>query len=61
MKIFVLDDAVELFKKGFKMQLSRIVESLPKCQHLYLSTTFKDRRIEDYLEEFVPVVAHIKA
>jgi superfamily II DNA/RNA helicase len=61
MKIFVLDDAVELFKKGFKMQLSRIVESLPKCQHLYLSPTFKDRRIEDYLEEFVPVAIHIKA
>lgn len=61
MKLFILDDAVDLFKNGYKMQISRIAESLPKCQHLYFSHTFKDRRIEDYMEEFLPVAMHIEA
>lgn len=61
MKLFILDDAVDLFKNGYKMQISRIVESLPKCQHLYFSHTFKDRRIKDYMEEFLPLASHIEA
>jgi ATP-dependent RNA helicase RhlE len=61
LKLFVLDDTLELFKKGYKMQLSRMVESFPKCQHLYFSTSFDDRRIEDYLEEFLPITASIVA
>jgi len=60
LKLFILDDATTLFKNGYKMQLSRIVESLPKCQHLYLADNFKDRRIEDYMEEFLPVYQNIK-
>jgi hypothetical protein len=38
-----------------------MVESFPKCQHLYFSTSFDDRRIEDYLEEFLPITASIVA
>lgn len=60
LKLFILDDAIDHFKNGYKMQISRIVESLPKCQHLYFSTSFKDRRVEDFLEEFVPVTLHIE-
>ncbi len=54
LKLFVLDDAVELFKKGYKMQLSRLSDSM-KCQHLLFSHSFKERRIEEYLEEYVPI------
>lgn len=61
LKLFILDDAIEHFKDSYKMQLSRIVESLPKCQHLYFSNTFNDKRIEDFLEEFIPMVHKIKA
>lgn len=61
LKLFILDDAIEHFKDGYKMQLSRIVESLPKCQHLYFSNTFNDKRIEEFLEEFIPMIHKIKA
>ena len=61
LKLFILDDAIEHFKDGYKMQLSRIVESLPKCQHLYFSNTFNDKRMEEFLEEFIPMIHKIKA
>jgi superfamily II DNA/RNA helicase len=61
LKLFILDDAIEHFKDGYKMQLSRIVESLPKCQHLYFSNTFNDKRMEEFLEEFIPITYKIKA
>jgi superfamily II DNA/RNA helicase len=61
LKLFILDDAIEHFKDGYKMQLSRIVESLPKCQHLYFSNTFNDKRMEEFLEEFIPMTYKIKA
>jgi superfamily II DNA/RNA helicase len=61
LKLFILDDTIELFKKGYKMQLSRIVESFPKCQHLYFSNSFKDHRVEEFLEEFLPMTTKIKA
>ncbi|MES2799004.1 MAG: DEAD/DEAH box helicase [Bacteroidota bacterium] len=53
LKLFVLDDTLELMKKGHKFRISRIAESLPKCQHLMFSETFNDKRIEEYLEEFI--------
>ena len=53
LKLFVLDDAIELFKKGFKMQLSRLAESIPKCQQILLSYSFSDRRMEEYIDEFL--------
>lgn len=61
MKLFVIDDALEIFRKGYKMQLSRIAESLPKCQHLLLSHSFSDKRVEEYLDEYVPVHQVIEA
>lgn len=61
LKLFILDDAIEHFKGGYKMQLSRIAECLPKCQHVYFSNSFEDKRLEDYLEEFVPVTMKIEA
>lgn len=61
MKLFVIDDALEIFRKGYKMQLSRIAESLPKCQHLLLSHSFSDKRVEEYLDEYVPVHHVIEA
>jgi superfamily II DNA/RNA helicase len=61
MKLFVLDDAIELFKSGYKTQISRIAESLPKCQYLMASQSFSDKRIEEFLDLFVPVSLHIEA
>lgn len=60
MKLFMLDDAIELFKSGYKMQLSRIVESLPKCQHIYASNSFNDRKMNEYLAEYLPVNIRVK-
>lgn len=61
LKLFILDDALDIFKNGHKMQVSRIAESLPKCQHILFSHSFKDRRIEEYLDEFVPVTYTVEA
>jgi superfamily II DNA/RNA helicase len=61
MKLFILDDAVDLFRKGHKMQLSRLSDSMPKCQHVLFSHSFAERRIEDYLEEYLPVHELIEA
>jgi superfamily II DNA/RNA helicase len=61
LKLFVLDDAIELFKGGYKTQISRIAESLPKCQYLMASQSFSDKRIEEFLDLFVPVSLHIEA
>jgi len=54
MKLFVLDDVLTLFKDNHKIKIARIVESLPKCQHMLFASSFKDPRIVEYLEEFVP-------
>jgi hypothetical protein len=51
--MLILDDMVELFRKGHKMHLIRLYESLPKCQHILFSHSFKDERIESYMNDFV--------
>jgi superfamily II DNA/RNA helicase len=61
LKLFILDDAIELFKNGYKTQLLRIAESLPKCQFILSSASFSDQRINEFLEEFVPVHTHIES
>jgi superfamily II DNA/RNA helicase len=61
LKLFVLDDAIELVKGGYKTQISRIAESLPKCQYLLASVSFSDERIVEFLDEYVPVYNHIEA
>lgn len=61
LKMFILDDALDIFKNGHKMQISRITESFPKCQYILLSHSFKDRRVEEYLDEFVPITQLIEA
>jgi superfamily II DNA/RNA helicase len=60
LKMFILDDALEILKLGHKMRISRISDSLPKCQHLLFSDNFNDDRIKEYMEEHIPVVFHIK-
>ena len=61
LKLFILDDAIELFKGGFKTQISRIAESLPKCQYIVSSSSFSDQRITDFLDEYVNIFTHIEA
>lgn len=54
MSVFVVDDFEQQMKKGFNMQISRLAESLPKCQHVYLTNSTSDARVQQYLETFVP-------
>ncbi len=61
LKLFILDDAIDIFKSGYKSQLTRIAESLPKCQHILASQSFSDKRIEEYLDLFVPISMQIEA
>lgn len=61
LKMLILDDMVELFRKGHKMHLIRLYESLPKCQHLYFSTTYTERRTADFIEEYLPIYQTIEA
>lgn len=61
LKMFIIDDALEIMKANHKMRLSRLADSLPKCQHLLFSYSFSDSRIEEYMEEFIPVIHHLEA
>jgi superfamily II DNA/RNA helicase len=53
-KLFIVDDIRDQMKAGFNTELNRIAESLPKCQHLYLSTSFIDQRLDRFIETFIP-------
>jgi superfamily II DNA/RNA helicase len=59
LKMFIIDDALEIMKANHKMRLSRLADSLPKCQHILYSSSFSDSRIEEYMEEFIPVINHL--
>lgn len=59
LKMFVVDDFLEMIKKGHGTSISRVAESLPKCQMLFYSYSFKDDRIEHFLEEYVTVVHYV--
>jgi hypothetical protein len=61
LKLLILDDMVDQFRTGHKMHLIRIFESLPKCQHLYFSTTFAERRTAEFIEEYLPIYQTIEA
>lgn len=60
LKMFVLDDALTLFKEGHKMRIERVVESLPKCQQILFSPTMKDYRVQEYIEQFIPYAVSIE-
>ncbi len=59
LKLFVLDDLYDMMRAGHKIQLARLSESLPKCQHVYASHAFSDRKTDDFLEELGLVYAEI--
>jgi superfamily II DNA/RNA helicase len=61
LKLLILDDMVDQFRTGHKMHLIRLIESLPKCQHLYFSTTFAERRTAEFIEEYLPIYQTIEA
>ena len=58
--VFVVDDLDQQMKKGFNMQISRLAESLPKCQHVYLTNSTADARVQQYLETFVPFAESVE-
>jgi len=60
-KLFILDDATELVKGQSKTQIERLVESLPKCQHILTTNNTNDKRLEDYLENIVQHFSLIEA
>ena len=58
LKLFVIDDIQDQMKKGHCAQLKRMAESLPKCQFVLTSHSFADKRVQEFIEEFMP--AHQK-
>ena len=60
LKLFILDDADEIFKKGHKMQISRISESLPKCQHVIFTANSEDIKIKEYCMDNMLYFNHIQ-
>jgi len=59
LKIFILDDADEILKKGFKMQIARVTESLPKCQHVIVTSNSEDLKVTEYCDTNIPFYTHI--
>jgi len=55
LKLFVIDDIQDQMKKGHCAQLKRMAESLPKCQFVLTSYAFTDKRVEEFIDEFMPV------
>jgi len=43
LKIFVIDDAEEIFKSGLAFQINRLSESIKKCQYVVLNDKLTDR------------------
>jgi ATP-dependent RNA helicase RhlE len=60
LKLFILDDADEIFKKRHKMQISRISESLPKCQHVIFTANSEDIKIKEYCMDNMLYFNHIQ-
>lgn len=52
-RYFILDDALDLFRNGHKIKISRLTESLPKCLIGIFTTNSSDHRIKEYVEEFI--------
>jgi superfamily II DNA/RNA helicase len=42
-KIFVIDDAEEIFRVGLSVQIKRLSESIQKCQYVVLNNKLTDR------------------
>lgn len=51
-KIFVIDDAEEIFKAGLAVQIKRLSESIQKCQYVVLNNKLTDR-IKKATESFM--------
>ena len=49
-KQFIIEDAEIMIKQGFQTQINRIVEGLPKCQHL-LFTQILSPKLEKLIQE----------
>lgn len=45
LKVYILDDAEQLVKQGFQVQIRELAEGLPKCQNV-ISTTVYHNRLE---------------
>jgi ATP-dependent RNA helicase RhlE len=59
LKLFVLDDLFEMIRAGHKIQLARLAESLPKCQHVFSSSNFTDKKTDEFLDELGLVYAQL--
>jgi ATP-dependent RNA helicase RhlE len=60
LKLFVIDDAEMIIKQGLQGQIDRLIQSLPKCQHLVFAEELTPK-IERLTEKFIILPALIKA
>lgn len=55
LKLFVLDDIQSQMKKGHCAHLKRLAESLPRCQFVLSSYSFTDKRVAEFIDEYLPI------
>lgn len=60
LKLFVIDDAEMIIKQGLQGQIDRLIQSLPKCQHMVLMEELNPK-IERLTEKFIKSPAIIEA
>lgn len=59
LKLFVIDDAEMIIKQGLQGQIDRLIQSLPKCQHLVFAEELTPK-IERLTEKFIKAPALIE-
>lgn len=62
LNLFVIDDAEMIIKQGLQGQIDRLIQSLPKCQHMVLMEELNPK-IERLTEKFIksPVLIEAEA
>jgi superfamily II DNA/RNA helicase len=53
LKLFMVLDINEVFRKGFKGFVNRLSESLPRCKRLVFESSGKEERVNAYCKEFL--------
>lgn len=60
LKLFVINDADIVLSGRYFGQVKRIAESLPKCQQILTGVNLNHARVQEYVEDFIPVYDSIE-
>lgn len=55
LKLFVIHNADVVLGGRYFGQMKRLAESLPKCQQILTGVNLNHARVQEYIEEFIPV------